>query len=88
MAKHLLSVGEVVERPALVNDAHGGLLRSDTDALNIVARFTQYFQLVVKNVRSLDSSLGMKLRRIRDLEEHVLHDVARIRHLEFERLVL
>ena len=84
----VLAVGEVIERALLVDDAHGGLLCSDANALDVITRLAHGLELVVKDVRGFDGSLRVELGRIRDLEEHVLHDVGRVRHLELEGLAL
>ena len=84
----VVAVGEVVQRSLLVDDAHGGLLRADADALDVRGGLALRLERRVDRVRGLDGRLRVELGRVRDLEEHVLHDVRRVRDLELERLAL
>lgn len=88
MEKHALSVGEVVERTLLVNDADGGLLGANADALDVVGGLAHSLELVVHGVCGLDGGLGVELGGEGDLEEDVLHDVRAVGALELERLAL
>ena len=85
---NILSVGEVVERALLVDDAHGSLLGADADALDVVRSLAHSLQLLVQDARSLDSRLRVELGRVGDLEEDVLHDVGAERHLELKWFAL
>ena len=78
----MIAIGRVRERPRLVDDAHARLLRLDRDAHDIGdARRDDRVQLQ----RRLDRRLRVKLRRKRDLEQHVLHDVRAQGALERDR---
>ena len=85
---HLLAVGEVVERTLLVDDAHGGLLGSDADALDVVRGLAHRLQLVVNNVGGFNRGLSVELGGVRDLEQNILHDIGGVRHRKLERLAL
>ena len=83
-----LSVGKVIERTMLVDDAHGSFLGADANALDVIRALAHGLELLMQNGCSLDGRLGMELSWVRDLEEHVLHDVRAEGHLELEWLAL
>ncbi len=68
----MVAVGRIRERPGLVDDAHAGLLRLDRHARDFVQARRD---LRMQRQRRFDGRLRVKLRRERDLEQHVLHDV-------------
>ena len=72
----------------LVDDADGGFLSPDADALDVVRGLSQLLELVVENVGSLNGGLSMEFGREGDLEENILHNVRPIRTLELEFLAL
>lgn len=84
----LLSVSKVVQRPSLVDDTHGGLLRPNTDTLDVVTGLTHCSQFSIDNVRGFYGGLGVELGGVGDLEKDILHDVGRVRRLELKGLSL
>ena len=84
----LLSISEVVQLSLLIDNTDGCFLSPNPDALDIVACLPEFFQLRIYRVGSLYSSLCMKLSRIGNFEENILHDVRYIRNLELELLPL
>ncbi len=81
----VVAIGRIVERAGLVDDAHTGFLRLDDDFFYVV---DTVFHLCVQRHRGFDGRLRVELRRVGDLEQHVLHDVAAVTALERERLTL
>ena len=59
-----LSVGEIVKRTLLVDDAHGSLLGPDTDASYVIGGLSQALQLAVDDVRCFDRCLSVELSRV------------------------
>ena len=88
MRFHALSVGEVMQLALLVDDAHCSLLCADAHMLDVVRRLSTSLELFMQNMCRLDGRLCVELGGVRDLEEHVLHDVRAVRHLELEWLAL
>ena len=84
----LLAVGEVVQRPLLVDDTDGSLLCADADTLDFLGGLTQFLKLRVDRVCGLNCSLSVELGRVGDLEQNILHDIGAVRTLEFEGLAL
>ncbi len=73
------------ERSRLVDDAHARLLGLDDDALDLRELV---LDLRVQGHRRFDRGLRMEFGRKRDLEQHVLHDVAAERLRERHGLAL
>ena len=69
----VVPVGGVVQRPALIDDAHGRLLGGEFDMVDLIQAPDH---LVVQLNRTLHRSLGMELHREGDLEQDVLHHIA------------
>lgn len=84
----VVTVGVVVERTLLVDDAKSGLLGADTDVLDVVSGLAKVLELLVQSHGSLSSGLSVELSRERDLEQNVLHDVGAVRALELELVAL
>jgi len=88
MRMHPLSVGKVGKRTLLVDDPHGGLLRPDPDALDVIGGLSKSLELVVEGVGNLDGGLSVELCGEGDLEENVLHDVRSVGALKLKWLAL
>ena len=78
----MVTIGGVVERPGLVDDANAGLLRLDDDFLDVVDATPD--RLVQRHSR-FDRGLRVELRREGDLEQDIFHHVATVQALERER---
>src|SRR6267142_6191955 len=81
----VVAVGRIRERPPLVDDADGRLVSSYANAFYLVYSI---FHQRVKLHGAFHCRLRVELRRIGDLEQHVLHHVAAERALELELLAL
>ena len=68
----MIPVGGIVERPGLVDDSYTGFLGFDKDFFYVVE---PVFDRLVQRHGCLDCCLGMKLRRVRDLEQYVFHHI-------------
>ena len=83
----MVAVGGVGERAFLVDDAQAGFVGADGDFFDDVGgRFPRCIEPRAQFHGGFDGGLRVKLGRIADLEEHVLHHVGAVRALEFEGL--
>ena len=77
----MVAVRGVVERAGLVDDAHAGFLGLDDDLLDVV---DAVLDGVMQGHAGFDRGLRVEFRRVGNLEQHVLHDVAAVVALEAE----
>jgi hypothetical protein len=63
-------------------------LGADAHALDVIRSLAERLELLMNDVSGLDGRLRVKLGRVGDLKEHVLHHVRAERALKLERLAL
>ena len=84
----VVTVGFVVQRPLLVDDADAGFVRADGDLLDVFDRLAGALESLVQRDGGFHCGLAMELRREADFEQHVFRYIAAVRTLEFEGLAL
>ena len=77
----VISVGEVMQRTSLVDDANAGFLSFDVDVVDVGQTI---FDLRVQFDGCFDSGLSVELGGERDLEQDVLHHVIAVRTIDFD----
>ena len=62
--KDLLSVRKVIQRSLFIDNSDGSFLGPNSDALDVIGRLSQCFELIVNYMRTLNGSLCVELRRV------------------------
>ena len=68
----MISIGRIPQRTRLINDSHCRFLGRNLDTLNLVETT---FYLWMQTYGGFDGRLSMKLRRERNFEQNVLHNI-------------